>query len=97
MKSFGMAATLVATAAAWMEWDLSSIDVPEAIPKSHFSRYSLSVKYGPFTAIDGSGYAYMYIEVGGDKIKDGSIVSTFAMLHPTDEVAFETPECRVRY
>ena len=101
MKIYGLAATMVASVAAWKEWDLPSVDV-EAIEKSHFSRYALDVKYGPFIAIDGNGYAYIYTEIYGDDIKDGAVVTTFATIAMEDwdkkgDIPFETPECRVKY
>ena len=89
------AAALVATASASLSdvynysWYLPDLEFL-AIEQNFSSRYWLKGKYGP----NDNGYwgqnAYIFLEVGGDEIPDGAVVSTWATIVRPEEFTTST-------
>ena len=89
-------------------WEFESLSFT-AIEKSDSDKYWMTIKYGPNNNYEGVSYAYIYMEIGGDKIADGAVVATRALifdeLHFTrsngtqfsDWYVLEIAECRVIY
>ena len=87
------AATLAANASAFSsaQWYLPSIDFT-AIEKSYNSRYWLAGKYGPNNMGWWGQNAYIYLEVGGDEIADGAVVTSWAtIIRPTEYRTIRDP------
>ena len=100
MKILAVITSLLAIICAWENnWELSD-DNFDAIDLSLISKYDLIGKYGPNNMGQFGVYAYIYLEVGGDEIEDGQVVSTWATVmdyNISTNGQFETAECRVIY
>ena len=62
----------------------------DAIEKSSSSRYWLKGKYGPNNTGYWGQHAYIYLEIGGDEIVDGAIVTTWATVLRPEEIISQT-------
>ena len=82
-RTISTAFALLTSAIAKSEWRLENAEF-DAINKSSRSKHSLEVKYGPNNQGYFGAYAYIYLEVGGDEIPDGSVVTTWASVTNPD-------------
>lgn len=61
-----------------------------AFNKSFADRYYLKGRYGPNNMGYWGQYAYIYLEVGGDEIADGAVVTTWATIERPVEYTTKT-------
>ena len=89
MIKFFASAVILAGANAATNWWMDNVEFDGINNADTQSRYWLRGKYGPNNMGWFGVYAYIYLEVGGAEIPDGSVVTTWAELIEPDLPIYE--------